>query len=251
MMDFCTKIVQSLIFSPFSLLSLPLLPPPPPPPLLSHPLPHTPYRMSVKRTSKQEKEEMAKHAVKYEAMMRRQSLAQQASLPYNRLWYSLVPRPERRRRKGLVSTFGRGNEANYCTTYSSHYPPPPPPQDAERDISHSQDKMVMKEVCNEILLDEDEGTAVLLLSVTKTDTSTNDTSTNDSSKNNLENSVTKKLERPEALEIDESAFKRPQKSVLKKTPASPAVSYTSSSSFFPADDVDRKGSNERDCCTVM
>ena len=132
-------------------------------------------------------------------------------------------------------------------------PPSPLPQDAERDVSHSQDKMVMKEVSNEISLDEDEGT--VLLSVTnksETDTSTNDTSKNNSSKNDLENSITKKLERPEALEIDESAFKRPQKSVLKKTPASPAVSYTSSSpSFFPADDGDRKRSNGRDCCIVM
>lgn len=110
----------------------------------------------------------------------------------------------------------------------------------------------MKEVSNEISLDEDEGT--VLLSVTnksETDTSTNDTSKNNSSKNDLENSITKKLERPEALEIDESPFKRPQKSVLK-TPASPAVSYTSSSpSFFPADDGDRKRSNGRDCCIVM
>lgn len=114
--------------------------------------------------------------------------------------------------------------------------------------------MVMKEVSNEISLDEDEGTAILLSVTNKseTDTSTNDTSKNNSSKNNLENSLTKKLERPEALEIDESAFKRPQKSVLKKTPASPAVSYTSSSpSFSPTDNGDRKRSNGRDCCIVM
>ena len=126
------------------------------------------------------------------------------------------------------------------------------PQDAERDISHSQDKVMMKEVSNEISLDDDESTAVLLLSVTnksETDTSMNDSSKNDSSKNDLENSVTKTLERPEALEIDESVFKRPQKSVLKKTPASPTVSYTSSP--LPADDSDRRRSNGRDCCIVM
>lgn len=126
------------------------------------------------------------------------------------------------------------------------------PQDAERDISHSQDKVMMKEVSNEISLDDDESTAVLLLSVTnksETDTSMNDSSKNDSSKNDLENSVTKTLERPEALEIDESVFKRPQKSVLKKTPASPTVSYTSSP--LPADDNDRRRSNGRDCCIVM
>jgi len=126
------------------------------------------------------------------------------------------------------------------------------PQDAERDISHSQDKVMMKEVSNEISLDDDESTAVLLLSVTnksETDTSMNDSSKNDSSKNDLENSVTKTLERPEALEIDESVFKRPQKSVLKKTPASPTVSYTSSP--LPTDDNDRRRSNGRDCCIVM
>ena len=121
------------------------------------------------------------------------------------------------------------------------------PQDAERDISHSQDKVMMKEVSNEISLDDDESTAVLLLSVTNK--SETDTSMNDSSKNDLENSVTKTLERPEALEIDESVFKRPQKSVLKKTPASPTVSYTSSP--LPADDSDRRRSNGRDCCIVM
>lgn len=131
------------------------------------------------------------------------------------------------------------------------------PQDAERDISHSQDKVMMKEVSNEISLDDDESTAVLLLSVTNksetdtsmNDSSKNDSSKNDSSKNDLENSVTKTLERPEALEIDESVFKRPQKSVLKKTPASPTVSYTSSP--LPADDSDRRRSNGRDCCIVM
>ena len=121
------------------------------------------------------------------------------------------------------------------------------PQDAERDISDSQDKVMMKEVSNEISLDDDESTAVLLLSVTNK--SETDTSMNDSSKNDLENLVTKTLERPEALEIDESVFKRPQKSVLKKTPASPTVSYTSSP--LPADDSDRRRSNGRDCCIVM
>ena len=116
----------------------------------------------------------------------------------------------------------------------------------------------MKEVSNEISLDEDESTAVLLLSVTnksetdtsKSDTSKNDSSKNDSSKSDLENSVTKTLERPEALEIDESVFKRPQKSVLKKPSASPTVSYTSSPSF-PTDESDRRRSNGRDCCVVM
>ena len=115
----------------------------------------------------------------------------------------------------------------------------------------------MKEVSNEISLDEDESTAVLLLSVTnksetdtsKSDTSKNDSSKNDSSKSDLENSVTKTLERPEALEIDESVFKRPRKSVLKPS-ASPTVSYTSSPSF-PTDESDRRRSNGRDCCVVM
>ena len=90
---------------------------PPSPPLPAHI--HTPYRMSVKRTSKQEKEEMARQAVKFEAMMRKQSLAQQASLPYLHCIklpvYSLFSRPKRRRRKGVVSTLGCGNEANHIT----------------------------------------------------------------------------------------------------------------------------------------
>ena len=125
----------------------------------------------------------------------------------------------------------------------------------------------MKEVSNEISLDEDESTAVLLLSVTnksetdtsksdtskndssKNDSSKNDSSKNDSSKSDLENSVTKTLERPEALEIDESVFKRPRKSVLKPS-VSPTVSYTSSPSF-PTDESDRRRSNGRDCCIVM
>jgi len=116
-------------------------------------------------------------------------------------------------------------------------PTPPPPQDAERGITFSQDKEVMKEVGTEM---EEEDDNVVLLSV---------------SSDKQEKSVAKRPERPEPLEIDDNAFKqRPRKSVLK-SPSTPTTVYTSSSPPLSPTSNDSSRSAQRknsmNCCLIM